>query len=78
MNKTIRIKKETYEKLEKLKDELNVRTYNDVIEKLIMTYESLKKHQEFTQVLQDLDAFYRVWDRIKGYLSKMTEEALRK
>jgi predicted CopG family antitoxin len=68
MSKAIKIKKEVYEKLEKLKTELGAESFSEVIEKLITTYESMKKHQDFTQLLQDLEGFYNIWERIRGKL----------
>ena len=73
MSKAIKVKKEVYEKLEKLKTELGMQSFNEVIEKLITTYESMKKHQDFTQLLQDLEGFYNVWSRIKEKMLKIIQ-----
>ena len=71
MRRAIMVKEDVYKRLAELKKELSIETFNGVIEKLIMTYESLKKYQELAQLLQDLEGFYNVWSRVRQLMQKI-------
>ena len=67
------VKEDVYAKLEKLKKELGVQTFNDVIEALVATYESLKVYEDSTKLLQNLKELYNIWQKTRQVIQSLMQ-----
>ena len=71
--KQIKISKELYDRLAKLKQELNVRTFGEVIGELINMYEGFKSYRSLSKLLQLINDARQVVSELSQLLSTINQ-----
>lgn len=71
--KQIKLSKELYDKLAKLKQELNVRTFGEVIGELINMYEGFKSYRSLSKLLQLISNAQQIVSELSQVLSTINQ-----
>jgi predicted CopG family antitoxin len=71
--KQIKLSKELYDKLAKLKQELNVRTFGEVIGELINIYEGFKSYRDLDKLLQLINDAQQIVSELSRVLNAINQ-----
>jgi predicted CopG family antitoxin len=71
--KQVKIPKGLYDKLDKLKQELNVRTFGEVLNELINMYEGFKSYRNLNKLLQLINDARQVVSELSQLLNTINQ-----